>query len=501
MRIVDIDRIAAAFDQRSVPIVLGRTFFIFGSLFAAASAWPPSNMKWTGIGIFLAGAGLLVGWAFRNPGNRVIRIATGIGAVLLGAALTLDAILGVTPAGQITPFSTMDAAFTDALAIANARYGALPWLLARSIASLFEAGIGLEFIVAGYLICRVRAADAHLLTERSGSVLARILSFLLDFPPGLLRFPGFSFLPAAAAFVAILFFAISMTNLAGARMIQNFGALSAVGACLDSGLPMDGCIDAAGRTAAAGMVGLALFSIGIFPWIGSFLMNWSRWKGAIAAANRLSTDSRAPILFLRSFRDDQVSLRPLKSALFRLPFSGVPSMQALDHILIERFLTVAPVVALGRSQEKAKGFPPFGAVRTYVDGDGDDAWRHEVQRLARMARKVVLVFDEEALDTSRGINWEIRHIGQSPELIGKTVFIVRPDWRSRIANDRVETETETNHSLWRSVGALVGFTVPDTAKPLLSCSIGTDGTLTATTTKRFDATAVLLAMRLALEDL
>jgi hypothetical protein len=55
-------------------------------------------------------------------------------------------------------------------------------------------------------------------------------------------------------------------------------------------------------------------------------------------------------------------------------------------------------------------------------------------------------------------------------------------------------------SLWRSVGALAGFTVPDTTKPLLSCGIGTDGTLTATTTRRFDAIAVLIAMRLALED-
>jgi hypothetical protein len=263
-------------------------------------------------------------------------------------------------------------------------------------------------------------------------------------------------------------------------------------------LAMDGCIDDAGKTAAVGMAGLALFSIGIFPWIGSFLMNWSRRNGAITAAKRLSTDSRAPILFLRSFRDDQVSLRPFKSAIFRLPFSGVPSMRALDHILIERFLTIAPVVALGRSQEKAKGFPPFGAVRIYVDGD--DAWRHEVQRLARKARKVVFVFDEQALDTSRGINWEIRHIGESPALIGKTVFMLHPDWRSRTANDSSGTRTEINRSLWRSVGALVGFAVPDTTKPLLSCSIAADGTLTATTTKRFDATAVLLAMRLALED-
>jgi hypothetical protein len=289
-----------------------------------------------------------------------------------------------------------------------------------------------------------------------------------------------------------------MTNLAGARMVQNFGALSAVGTCLDSNLPIDRCIDDAGKTAAIGMVGLALFSMGVFPWIGSFLMNWSRRRGAVAVAKRATADHRAPILFLRSFRDDQVSLRPLKSALFRLPFSGVPSMRALDHILIERFLTIAPVVALGRSEEKATGFPPFGAVRIYLDGD--DAWRHEVQRLAREARKVVFVFDEQAFDTSRGVNWEIRHIGESPALIGKTVFILHPDWRSKIANDGGGTETEINHSLWRSLGALVGFTVPETAKPLLSCGIAADGTLTATTTERFDATAVLLAMRLALED-
>jgi hypothetical protein len=140
MRIVDIDRVAAAFDQRSVPIALGRTFFIFGILMAAASAWPPSNIEWAGIGISLAGAGLLIAAAFRNPGSRIIRIATPMGAIVVGAALILDAILGVTPAGRITPFDTMNAAFTDALAMANARYGTPPWLLARSIACLFRSG-------------------------------------------------------------------------------------------------------------------------------------------------------------------------------------------------------------------------------------------------------------------------------------------------------------------------------------------------------------------------
>lgn len=104
-------------------------------------------------------------------------------------------------------------------------------------------------------------------------------------------------------------------------------------------------------------------------------------------------DKRAPILFLRSFGDDQVTLP--RSGISNLLQFGL-GKRRLDHILVEQFSRFGPVVAIGRPGETKL---PFGAARVYV---ADEAWQQTVLTLAEKAAYIVLV-----ADASPGVAWEV----------------------------------------------------------------------------------------------
>lgn len=63
-------------------------------------------------------------------------------------------------------------------------------------------------------------------------------------------------------------------------------------------------------------------------------------------AQTVEHDKRPPILFLRSFLDDQVTLP--KPPLYLTYLMAEPVPRRLDHALIERFGYLAPVVAIGK---------------------------------------------------------------------------------------------------------------------------------------------------------
>lgn len=125
-------------------------------------------------------------------------------------------------------------------------------------------------------------------------------------------------------------------------------------------------------------------------------------------------DARPPILFLRSFEDDQVTIER-QDALFEvLAWKAMqPRIRRLDHILVEKFSRYGPVVAIGRPGER---FLPFGAARLYVN---DDQWQERVIALAEKASAVVVV-----TSSTPGLRWEITTmLERFPE---KTVFLSPP---------------------------------------------------------------------------
>jgi hypothetical protein len=156
---------------------------------------------------------------------------------------------------------------------------------------------------------------------------------------------------------------------------------------------------------------LAAFSGGILSVVTGLLRKLARRYARISAEKLTQADKRAAILFLRSFDEDQVSLDiPKRGFLRALLGLGTP-LPTLDHLLVEEFTALGPVVAIG-----VPGAPtPFGAARTYVD---DGEWRNVVAALARDASAIVMMVDD-----TEGVQWELSHVVGSGHL-PKTLFLL-----------------------------------------------------------------------------
>jgi hypothetical protein len=327
---------------------------------------------------------------------------------------------------------------------------------------------------------------------------------MLSLPPGFVRYLKGAFLWLMIMMLGMSFFLLAATNIAGASMWQNFWANVQVGKCVESSSPVVDCVDRAGVVAAFSMILLGIVSLFLLPVIGSKLIRLARYHSAQNAADRLLSDRRNSILFLRSFTDDQVTLEASTFTPMRFALSPISRMRlALDYLLVEEFMNFGRPLALGSPEEKEKGkFPPFGAVRNYIERDPKgtppekEKWKIEIKKLATEAYKIILVFDNNIYGED-GISWELRNlIGGNPELYAKTIFIIHPDFGQRSKGETRDELLKRNRQLWEKAGELAGFDVPETSTPLLSVSCNADGVITtATTASRFSVTAVLLALR------
>jgi hypothetical protein len=95
----------------------------------------------------------------------------------------------------------------------------------------------------------------------------------------------------------------------------------------------------------------------------------------------LKKDSRLPILFLRSFKLDDLVVSPFNIGWrgFEYLFSG--SRRTFEEYLAGGFNDIGPVIAIGRPGERA-GNRPIGAAREYVD---DASWQQRVLERADVA--------------------------------------------------------------------------------------------------------------------
>ena len=138
----------------------------------------------------------------------------------------------------------------------------------------------------------------------------------------------------------------------------------------------------------------------------------ARWLSRYSFEKAVATDQRPPILFLRSFTDDQVTLPT--PPLYVTYWLAEPKPRRLDHALVERFGNLAPIVAIGKPGEKNL---PFGAARRYVP---DDEWRDVVEDIAARARGIVIIADD-----SPGVEWETWRMLQEP-FVRKSIFLASP---------------------------------------------------------------------------
>lgn len=107
-------------------------------------------------------------------------------------------------------------------------------------------------------------------------------------------------------------------------------------------------------------------------------------KNLLSAEELLKRDTRTPVLYLRSFKDDQLT-------------SQLPNLSTEEQELAVAMLDIGPLIAFGEPGEET---PEPGAVRMYVQ---QDRWRDEVKKLMSDARLVVA-----RIANSASFWWEIR---------------------------------------------------------------------------------------------
>lgn len=161
------------------------------------------------------------------------------------------------------------------------------------------------------------------------------------------------------------------------------------------------------------------------------------WLGraALSASARryqrvASADPRPPILYLRPFHLDRVSLkwRPRLLSTVIVPRPAEP--RSIDEIILNGCIEDGPVVAYGRPGEPA---PPLGAARLYV-GTGD--WKAMVYALADASRYIVI-----AVEPTDGVVWEVEQTIANG-WADKTLYLL--------------TSARTAEEAWRMVRAITG---------------------------------------------
>lgn len=118
-----------------------------------------------------------------------------------------------------------------------------------------------------------------------------------------------------------------------------------------------------------------------------YIVLYRKSKRYDLSSEKVFADERAPILFLRSFSDDQVDN------------CARVDRQTAEEILVSMLKDMGPVVAVGRPGEKN---PPLGALRLYFK---DDQWQEKVMSLMSIAQLVVI-----QAGSSDGLIWELEAV-------------------------------------------------------------------------------------------
>ena len=157
-------------------------------------------------------------------------------------------------------------------------------------------------------------------------------------------------------------------------------------------------------------------------------------------AESLETLDRPPVVYLRSFDDDQRAAR-IKGAL--------TEEEHLGKVLSQ----LGPFVAVGRPGE---ALPAMGASRVYL---GDDEWQPAVEKLVQQARLVVI-----RTGGTQGLAWEVERAARllTPE---RLVLLVdnRRELRVLLAQIRLIRPAEHRRLRlgWRTIGSVRGFVTFD----------------------------------------
>jgi hypothetical protein len=130
----------------------------------------------------------------------------------------------------------------------------------------------------------------------------------------------------------------------------------------------------------------------------------------------VAADSRPPVLFLRSFEEEQVPLSAARLPLLLRGFDPGTEYRTLEEMIVLNLTYVGPVVAVA---DPSRGELPVGAARWRVK---DEEWQQFVERQIRRAALIVV-----GVSDTDGLRWEMDALKRTPGALGKTIFMCPPD--------------------------------------------------------------------------
>jgi len=128
-------------------------------------------------------------------------------------------------------------------------------------------------------------------------------------------------------------------------------------------------------------------------------------------------DTRAPIVFLRSFNQDDDRLAVTGGDAFARWPAGISRSRTLDELLLEHGSPYGPVLAIGDPRDPV---PPLGAARVFVPERGN-GWQDVVRGLVGASKCVVM-----CPNTGRGVQWELDLIASSCARLN-VIFLASPE--------------------------------------------------------------------------
>lgn len=128
-------------------------------------------------------------------------------------------------------------------------------------------------------------------------------------------------------------------------------------------------------------------------------------------------DARAPMVFLRSFNQDDDRLQVTGGDAFARWPAGISRSRTLDEMLLEHGSPYGPVIAIGDPRDPV---PPLGAARVFVPERGN-GWQDVVRGLVDASKCVVM-----CPNTGRGVQWELDLITSSTSRLN-VIFLASPE--------------------------------------------------------------------------
>jgi hypothetical protein len=166
---------------------------------------------------------------------------------------------------------------------------------------------------------------------------------------------------------------------------------------------------------------IAIFITAPFWFWGGFalsrrLRRYARRRSLLSADATMSADPRKPVLFLRSFSDDQISLSRAKMPWLLRFFDPGAVAGTLEELLVWEYADVGPVLAVGKPSDN---LPPLGAARKYCKGI---EWQEIVCSIMQASELIVI-----GVGRSAGLAWEVETV-KAENLLDKCVFMFPPDF-------------------------------------------------------------------------